>query len=578
MKRGWRGQATGIALILGGLILLNACEWQSAGPNAEQIAMNNRGVAQMGHFDYAAAQQTFAALIEKYPEWTDARVNLAIAMLNRQHEGDEAAALAIVDQVLADEPGHVRADYVAGLLRLYLGETAAALSHFRRVTEADPKDAYAAYYLGQVLLQVSQPDKALVWYQKAMELDPYLRSAYYSSALVLRRTGDREQATRMLSDYQRFKDNPRARLAEFKYTRMGPKAEAIALGDIADSETTEPAGPVFADAVEHLDSLPVGELSSADIDQDGQQVLDTRGQPAFSRGPFKFNQGDPEATARLSPGWWPWKDREEKLRLNRAVDAQTVQQIADAHDAIATDVLGAIDGPMHHDLKRHWPRFLLGTDTLGRSLAVRCRTGGGISLTIGLAAALLSVFIGTVYGSLAAYAGGKVDAVMMRIVDILFGLPYILLVVLLAVASDAVLDEHISREKTRHRWVQSTVVSLLMSAPGSATRDDVRAFLSLQFEPSARFQELALDALTTEWERHKEQREEIPRRPVGADADTWLSGFETNREVLAAAASLTYPPRKISEGRRTTYDVLVLLLAIGGVSWLTMARVIRGQV
>ncbi|MCH6572973.1 MAG: hypothetical protein IH809_04945 [Proteobacteria bacterium] len=92
MKRGWRGQATGIALILGGLILLNACEWQSAGPNAEQIAMNNRGVAQMGHFDYAAAQQTFAALIEKYPGWTDARVNLAIAMLNRQQEGDEAAA------------------------------------------------------------------------------------------------------------------------------------------------------------------------------------------------------------------------------------------------------------------------------------------------------------------------------------------------------------------------------------------------------------------------------------------------------------------------------------------------------
>ncbi len=273
MNRGWRGQEMGIALILGGLILLNACEWQAAGPNTEQIAMNNRGVAQMGHFAYAAAHETFAALIEKYPEWTDAKVNLAIAMLNRQQEGDEVAALAILDQVLTDEPGHVRADYVAGLLRLYLGETAAALSHFSRVTEADPKDAYAAYYLGQVLLQVSQPDEALVWYRKAIELDPYLRSAYYSSALVLRRQGDREQATRMLSDYQRFKDNPRARLAEFKYTRMGPKAEVITLGDIADGEIAKPVGPVFADAVEHLDGLPVGDLSNADIDQDGQQDL-----------------------------------------------------------------------------------------------------------------------------------------------------------------------------------------------------------------------------------------------------------------------------------------------------------------
>ncbi len=273
MKQGWRGQATGIALILGGLILLNACERQATGPSAEQIAMNNRGVAQMGHFNYAAAHETFAALIEKYPGWTDARVNLAIATLNRQLEGDDAAALAIVDQVLADEPGHVRADYVAGLLRLYLGETAAALSHLGRVTAADPKDAYAAYYLGQVLLQVSQPDKALEWYRKAMELDPYLRSAYYSSALILRRQGDREQAIRMLADYQRFKDNPRARLAEFKYTRMGPKAEAIALGGIAAVETAELAGPVFADAIEHLTGLPVGELSSADIDQDGQQDL-----------------------------------------------------------------------------------------------------------------------------------------------------------------------------------------------------------------------------------------------------------------------------------------------------------------
>ena len=273
MMQVWQGRKSGVMLILFGSVLLGACEPQAAGPNDEQIAMNNRGVAQMGYFDYAAAHETFAALVEKYPEWTDARVNLAIAMLNRQQEGDEAVALATVDQVLADQPGHVRADYVAGLLRLYLGETAAALIHFNRVTQADPKDAYAAYYLGQVLLQVSKPDEALTWYRKAIELDPYLRSAYYSAALVLRRQGDREQATSMLSDYQRFKDNPRARLAEFKYTRMGPKAEVIALGDNTGNELGEVEGPVFADATEHLDSLPVGDLNSADIDQDGRQDL-----------------------------------------------------------------------------------------------------------------------------------------------------------------------------------------------------------------------------------------------------------------------------------------------------------------
>src|SRR5690606_30404642 len=61
----------------------------------------------------------------------------------------------------------------------------------------------------------------------------------------------------------------------------------------------------------------------------------------------------------------------------------------------------------------------------------------------------------TLYGALSAYAGGRVDALMMRIVDILYGLPYILLVVLLAVAADAVLDDFISRpEANRRAWIQ----------------------------------------------------------------------------------------------------------------------------
>ncbi len=79
-------------------------------------------------------------------------------------------------------------------------------------------------------------------------------------------------------------------------------------------------------------------------------------------------------------------------------------------------------------------RFLMGSDALGRSLLVRCLAGGSISLLIGFAAALLSVFIGTLYGAMAGYLGGRIDDIMMRIVDVLYGLPYVLVVVLLAVA------------------------------------------------------------------------------------------------------------------------------------------------
>lgn len=76
----------------------------------------------------------------------------------------------------------------------------------------------------------------------------------------------------------------------------------------------------------------------------------------------------------------------------------------------------------------------MGTDLLGRSMLWRCMLGGAISLGIGLSAAGIAVGIGVAWGAAAGYAGGNTDAGMMRIVDVLYGLPYILLVVLINIA------------------------------------------------------------------------------------------------------------------------------------------------
>jgi tetratricopeptide (TPR) repeat protein len=218
-----------------------------ARPDATAIAANNRGVGLMGRFEYAAAEEVFAELAEHYPDWDEVRINLAIATLNRQEEGDEQAALAIADQVLEHDPANLQAHYVAGLLRLYLSSPKEALGHFRYVAEHDPRDAYAAYYLGQCLAQESQYEQAEVWYRKAIELDPYLRSAYYGAFQALQRLKQRDRARQVIQDYQRLAGNPRARLAEFKYTRMGPKAEARAL-DLAPAPEPAPIpqGPLFA--------------------------------------------------------------------------------------------------------------------------------------------------------------------------------------------------------------------------------------------------------------------------------------------------------------------------------------------
>lgn len=78
---------------------------------------------------------------------------------------------------------------------------------------------------------------------------------------------------------------------------------------------------------------------------------------------------------------------------------------------------------------QHW----LGTDTFGRDLLTRIIYGGRISIMVGLIATFVALVIGITWGAVAGYAGGRIDAVMMRLVDIMYALPFMIFVVLLMV-------------------------------------------------------------------------------------------------------------------------------------------------
>lgn len=139
----------------------------------------------------------------------------------------------------------------------------------------------------------------------------------------------------------------------------------------------------------------------------------------------------------------------------------------------------------------------MGTDPQGRSVFVRCLLGGAISLGVGVCAALMAVFIGVTWGATAGYIGGRVDSFMMRVVDVLYGLPYLLLVVLLSVAVTGVIDR-------------------------------LNSYVAMKAKADENYQ-----------------------------APYLLELLQQNPLIV---------------------NLLTLVVAIGGVSWLTMARVIRGQV
>ncbi|TIC86123.1 ABC transporter permease subunit [Crenobacter intestini] len=132
----------------------------------------------------------------------------------------------------------------------------------------------------------------------------------------------------------------------------------------------------------------------------------------------------------------PWRDARERFFRNKAAVASLV--------LLALITLACVFGPMllpHSYEDTDWDAMslgptlvnwhLFGTDELGRDLLVRCLIGGRISLTVGVLATLASVTLGIAWGATAGFIGGKVDTVMMRIVDMMYAVPYLLIAILM---------------------------------------------------------------------------------------------------------------------------------------------------
>ena len=105
-----------------------------------------------------------------------------------------------------------------------------------------------------------------------------------------------------------------------------------------------------------------------------------------------------------------------------------------------------------------FPHFL-GTDKLGRDYAIRVMMGSCISLLVGLVASAIVLVIGSIYGSVSAFFGGWVDMVMMRITDIIYTVPDILIIILLAVAFEEPMKQLATLPG--FEWIQKLGVNLI---------------------------------------------------------------------------------------------------------------------
>lgn len=151
-----------------------------------------------------------------------------------------------------------------------------------------------------------------------------------------------------------------------------------------------------------------------------------------------MTQVEAAAVLTAAAGRSLWADAWARLRANRAAVVAAAILLA----IVLLALIGPLVSPHRFD-SADWSAMrtaptlvdghIFGTDGNGRDLFVRTMLGAKMSLALGVLATLVSLAIGVTWGAIAGYAGGRVDAVMMRIVDILYAMPFMFFVILLMV-------------------------------------------------------------------------------------------------------------------------------------------------
>jgi len=164
-----------------------------------------------------------------------------------------------------------------------------------------------------------------------------------------------------------------------------------------------------------------------------------------------------------------WKDARQRLFRNRAAMAALIFLLLMVLACFVLPLFPCIDNPNTTNLNNiaapcSW-QHPFGTDQLGRDLLARVLYGGRISLLVGIVATVVALIIGLVYGLISGYIGGRTDALMMRTVDVLFALPFIVLVIVFSLSIEEPVQELTENIIAATGWSRETIAPILGLVP-----------------------------------------------------------------------------------------------------------------